>query len=123
MINSALPLILRAVFGSRVSPAVVDFFGNLIPVVVDLVRQLGTVKTGGSGKLEAAVLVVSAWVDDELDDLAPAEWRNLPEDRRDRIIAGLVELILFVDQITASRRQNAGEGLFRRALQVIRRGQ
>ena len=119
--NAGLTLVLKAILGSRISTDILEFLGELIPAVVHLVRQLNGVDAAGQGKLEAAVVVVAAWVDEEMDDLAPKEWRELSEERRDRLVAGLVELVLFVDQIQAARRDREGRRLFSRALSRLRR--
>ena len=118
--GSTLSLILKAVLGSRVSADLLEFLGELIPAIVQLVRELGAVDAAGRGKLEAAVVVVAAWIDEEMDDLAPREWKELEEARRDRLVAGLVELVLFVDQVEAKRKDRQARRIFSRALSRLR---
>ena len=91
--------------------------GEALPAIVALVRELDELQDRpGPQRAELVVKEVGQLLDEALDDVA--EWHELEEARRDRILLGLVELALFVDR--ASSRQG-GAAHVRKALRRLRR--
>jgi hypothetical protein len=74
-----------------------DVLLDLVKGVLWLVKQLQKSDAPGATKLDTAVALGRQFADDYLDSI-PA-WKELDEERRDRILTGLVELILFFEHL------------------------
>ncbi len=71
---------------------------QLVPFVIDLVRSLEVDKSlSGQEKLKAVLSASEKFIDERGDNLPG--WHDLPEDQRDRVLRGLVEVILWVDRL------------------------
>lgn len=74
-----------------------DALVDLLKGISWLVKQLHKSPAKGASKLDTAVALAREFADDYLDSI-PA-WKELDEDRRDRILSGLVELVLFFEHL------------------------
>lgn len=91
---------------------------DLIPAVGAIVAALeGREDLTGPERAEVAIVEVGAFLDVALDDVP--EWSAISEARRDRIIAGLVELALFAERVAA---RPGGRADIRGAVRRIRAG-
>lgn len=85
-----------------------EFVGAVIALVKTLVEELRSEEyreLEGKAKLVHVVQVVTEELDDNFDDV-PA-WNLLPEEARDRILAGIAEFVLFIGR--ASEEDEAAE--------------
>lgn len=90
----------------------------MVPAVIDLVEELDDLKDRpGPERLEFVVENTKKLLDEGFDDVP--EWKALGEDRRDRIIAGVTELVLFVDRVTGRKK---GAATLRKALRKLKKG-
>lgn len=92
-----LVLFLARTLGLTLPGFLGDVLTDLAKGVQWLVQQLHKSGEPGSTKLDTAIELGRKFADDYLDDI-PA-WKELGEDRRDRIIGGLVELVLFFEHV------------------------
>lgn len=92
-----LTLFLARTLGITLPGFLGDVLVDLAKGVQWLVQQLHKSDDPGATKLDTAIELGRKFADDYLDDI-PA-WKELDEDRRDRIIGGLVELVLFFEHV------------------------
>lgn len=92
-----LVLFLARTLGITLPGFLGDVLVDLAKGVQWLVQQLHKSGEPGSTKLDTAIELGRQFADDYLDSI-PA-WKELDEERRDRIIGGLVELVLFFEQL------------------------
>ena len=114
--ETVLISVLRAALGSHIPAQVIEMLGLLIPAAIEVVRDLRSLSATGEEKQGAAVEVLREFIDEQLDGLP--HWSELTEERRDRILAGLIELTLWlieVQDIKEKRRY----GLIARAISHI----
>lgn len=83
------------------SPWVRNTITTLIPSVVALVVDVVD-KKGSGNQAELAIKGAESVLDETLDELP--EWKNIGEERRDKIIGGLAELALFIVSIAETDR-------------------
>jgi hypothetical protein len=93
----SLVLFLARTLGITLPGFLGDVLVDLAKGIQWLVGQLHKSDLPGAQKLETAVALAREFADDYLDSI-PA-WKELDEDRRDRILSGLVELVLFFEHI------------------------
>lgn len=93
MIELLLPIVLKAL--APKAPAwVAGLILDAVPAVFEIVETLGETDLEGSDKLRLAIDEVGEALDEALDGV-PA-WADIGEKRRDVILRGLVELIVFI---------------------------
>lgn len=93
MLEFLTPLIIKTVLPK--APAwVAGLIVDAIPAIIEIVETLQETGLQGADKFELATREVAEAFDEALDDV-PA-WRDISEERRDLIIGGLVELIVFI---------------------------
>ena len=90
---------------------------QLIPAAIEVVRDLRRISADGADKRAAAISVLHEFIDEYLDTLP--HWKNISEERRDRILGGLVELILWLIEIEDHRAIRRHHGLIARAVAHI----
>lgn len=124
MAPAFLAPLLSSLTGGAVAVDVFKFILDLIPHVTELVRELrelkedGGQRVRGSEKAEAIVRTVAEMIDEEFDEL-PA-WKNLTEERRDRMLYGLVEWVYWGIELEETHGKRGKRKLFKRALTKIR---
>jgi len=93
MLEFLTPLIIKTVLPK--APAwVAGLIVDAIPAIIEIVETLQETGLQGSKKFELAVREAAEAFDEALDDV-PA-WKDITEERRDLIIGGLVELVVFI---------------------------
>jgi hypothetical protein len=93
MIDLLAPLVVKALLPK--APAwVAGLIVDAVPAIVDIVETLQETGLQGPEKFELAVREAAEAFDEALDDV-PA-WKDITEKRRDLIIGGLVELVVFI---------------------------
>jgi len=96
-----LSLAVSALF-PKLPSGVVQVVTEVLPDVVDLVRTLSLRDdVAGADKKTAVIAAVRELLDGSLGNSIP-KWKNLPEDRQDRILDGLAELVYFIVELEAS---------------------
>ena len=113
-----IPMVLTMALGGRVPRGALDLLIEIIPAAIQLIKNLRSVVVSGADKRSAAVETLGIFIDEELDDIP--EWSSLSEDRRDRILGGLIELILWFIELEEIHGESRGPGLITRALERIR---
>jgi hypothetical protein len=93
MLATLLPIIVRAL-APKAPEWVLGLLIDGIPAIFDIVETLQETELAGADKFELATREVAEAFDEALDGV-PA-WSDITEARRDRIIGGLVELIVFI---------------------------
>lgn len=121
MLAALLPTIVQSIL-SLLWPAAPAWAGEviagLLPLLAELVSEQAGEDTTGAEKMRAVVAEARAAADLAFDDLPG--WKDYPEKRRDRIIAGLAELALFLHQVSA---QTGGQKAVRKLGRKLRRKQ
>jgi hypothetical protein len=125
MAPAFLATFLSGLTGGKVAVDVFKFILDLIPHVTDLVQQLRELKKDedgdkipGAEKAEAIVKSVASMIDEEFDEL-PA-WKNLSEERRDRMLYGLVEWVYWGIELEGTHGKRGKRKLFGRALTQLK---
>ena len=113
-----LPLVLSAAFGGRIPQRAIALLCDIIPAAVKLIRSLREVDEDGVDKRIAAIEALHQFIDSECDDIP--EWSALGEDRRDRILSGLIELCLWVVELEDLHGDKKGRHLLKHALLHIK---
>ena len=93
MIQTIIPWIIKALIPSAPEWAVLLLIEG-IPAVFDIVSTLKESTLEGADKFKLASEQVGKALDDALD--AVPTWKDISEKRRDIIIGGLVELVVFI---------------------------
>ena len=93
MLQLLLPILVRAL-APKAPEWVLGLLIDGIPAVFEIVETLQETELKGPDKLELALKETAEALDEALDGV-PA-WKDLTEDRRDIIVEGLVELIVFI---------------------------
>ncbi len=93
MLQTLLPIIIRAV-APKAPSWILALLADGIPAIFDIVETLQETDLGGHAKFELATREVAEAFDEALDGV-PA-WSKISERRRDTIIQGLVELVVFI---------------------------
>ena len=97
-----LPQILSALMGLIFPKApdwIARFVGLVIPAVFEIVDELSSTDLEGSAKFRLASEAIGQAIDSAFDEL-PA-WSELSEERRDIVIAGLIELAVFIQELAS----------------------
>jgi hypothetical protein len=81
--------------------AIVKTLTALAPIVSGVVRAVKRLKITGADKFETAAAHIGVVLDEAFDGVP--EWSDIGEDRRDTIIAGLVELAVFLHGVGKSQ--------------------
>ena len=119
MLAALLPTIIQSLL-SLLWPAAPAWAGEvlagLLPLIVELVKEKDGDAGSGSDKMAAVVAEARELADDAFDDLPG--WRDYPEKRRDRIIAGLAELALFLNHVSS---QNGGASAVKKLARKLKR--
>ena len=115
--ETVLVSVLRAALGAHVPSRVIDVLAQLIPAAIEVVRDLRRLAATGAEKQAAAVQVLKEFIDDYLDGLP--HWEDLSEERRDRILEGLVELTLWLIEVQELKDKRRHQGLIARAISHI----
>lgn len=106
-----------------VAPNAPGWVGSLIslviPAVFEVVDELSTTDLRGKEKFELAVVEVAEAMDDAFDSIP--EWSALTEDQRDRIIGGLVELAVFISNLTDKVGKRGSRRAIRKSIRVFKR--
>jgi len=85
---------------------------------VTLIQTLKSdIQMSGPEKRETVIREVGTLLDEALDDVP--EWKEVSEGQRDRILTGLVELALFIDDAVSGDRK--GQVNIMRKMRVLRR--
>jgi len=88
-----------------------ELLTSLLEVCWDLVSDLRSMDVTGQEKRELAIREVAEWIDRQFDNslLLPNAlgWEDMTEERRDRILTGLVEIILWILEIRAEKPKRA----------------
>lgn len=93
MFDILLPILIPAI--APKAPAwVIGLIVDGIPAIFDIVDTLQDTDFGGPEKFALAAREVGEALDEALDSV-PA-WKDVSEERRDLIIGGLVELVVFI---------------------------
>lgn len=114
----ALPLILTMALGGRIPRGAIELLIEVIPSAISLVRNLRSVDIKNAEKRAVVVESLGLFIDEEFDSM-PA-WGSLSEERRDRILGGLVELCLWIIELEEIHGDRRGDGLISRALDRIK---
>lgn len=93
MLQALIPIIVRAL-APKAPEWVLGLLVDGIPAIFDIVSTLQETDLQGAEKFELATREVAEAFDEALDGV-PA-WSGISEKRRDRIIGGLVELVVFI---------------------------
>jgi hypothetical protein len=109
-----LPLILSAAFGGRIPQRAIALLCDIVPAAIKLIKSLREVDEEGTDKRIAAIEALREFIDNECDDIP--EWSALGEDRRDRILSGLIELVLWVVELEDLHGDRKGRALLRNAI-------
>lgn len=98
--NLLLPLLLQglALLVPGLSPRVTTAIAAVLPAAMKVVDDLSDATTTGATKREAAIHHIEELLDDQLDDVP--EWAALGEEKRDRMLAGLVEWAVWLGSLT-----------------------
>ena len=92
----------------------------MLPVVVDAVHDLAEAKDmTGAAKFQFIATSVRNALDEGLDEV-PA-WKDYPEDRRDVIVNGIVEMSYFVYNVSKRGDGSVDDVKFRRVMRKARR--
>ena len=105
--------LLLMLLGRWISPSGVAVIGDLLEAAFEIVEALRAPEWGamtGSDKRWAALTSIRDWLDEHLDDLTidPLGWGDLSEDRRDRILTGLIEITLWIIEIQEASQLEGG---------------
>lgn len=93
MLQLLLPLIVKAL--APKAPAWVQgLLIDGIPAIFEIVETLQETELQGAEKFDLAIREAATELDEALDGV-PA-WSDISEERRDAIIGGLVELVVFI---------------------------
>ena len=96
-----LSLAISALF-PKLPSGIVQVVTEVLPDVVDLVRTLSRQDSvAGVDKKKAVISAVRDLLDGSLGNSIP-KWKDLPEDRQDRILDGLAELVYFIVELEQS---------------------
>ena len=96
-----LSLTISALF-PKLPSGVVEVVTEVLPDVVDLVRTLSHQDdVAGADKKATVITSVRDLLDGSLGKSLP-KWKDLPEDRQDRILDGLAELVYFIVELEQS---------------------
>lgn len=109
--------IVKVVFGFLFpgAPAWIgELLAGLIPAIFELVSDLEALDMPGRKKAETVIKWTRETLDELLDDVP--EWRDLPEEKKDRILDGLNELALFAVRVGDSERSAAASRQLKKAL-------
>ena len=87
---------------------------EVIPAVIDVVSVVSQSDKKGRAKRALIVKEIGDAFDEALD-VVP-EWSELSEDKRDLILSGLVELILFIDKVVSNHGKKKARKLVRSAM-------
>ena len=93
MLQLLIPLIV-GVLAPKAPAWVLGLLSDGIPAIFEIVETLQETDLVGAEKLELATRETGDALDEALDSI-PA-WSAIDEDRRDIIIEGLVELVVFI---------------------------
>tara|TARA_R110002012_G_scaffold186125_1_gene352683 strand:- start:657 stop:1016 length:360 start_codon:yes stop_codon:yes gene_type:complete len=117
MLDIFIGPILTLIF-PRAPAWVAKLIAAALPAVAELVEALDEAKDrAGTDRFTFVVQEVSELLDDGLDEIP--EWSKLEEDQRDRILGGLVELCLFINRASSTKKNRVN---VRRALRKIKQG-
>ena len=114
----SLPMILTIALGGRIPRGAIDLLIEIIPAALNLIRNLRAVDIKNQDKRKVVVESLGLFIDEELDSI-PA-WSSLSEERRDRILGGLVELCLWIIELEELHGDRRGNGLISKAFERIR---
>ena len=114
-----LPLILSAALGGRIPQRAISLLCDIIPAALKLVRSLREVDEEGVEKRIASIEALRQFIDSECDDIP--EWSALGEDRRDRILSGLIELVLWIVELEDLHGEKKGRHLLKHAILHLKR--
>lgn len=81
--------------------ATLKALSTLIPMVTTILGAIKRLDITRESKFETALAYVGAILDDSFDDVP--EWSDLGEEKRDIIVAGLIELVLFLRKTGKSK--------------------
>lgn len=97
--NLLLPLLLQglALLVPGLSPKVTSAIAAVLPAAMKVVDDLADATTTGATKRESAIHHIERLLDDHLDGVP--EWSALGEEKRDRMLAGLVEWAVFLGSL------------------------
>ena len=97
--NLILPLLLQglALLVPGLSPKVVSGIAAVLPAAMKVVDELSDATVTGAEKRESAIEHIESILDDHLDEVP--EWAALGEEKRDRMLAGLVEWAVFLGSL------------------------
>lgn len=115
-----LSTLLAGLTGGKVSTYIFEFILALIPEVVVMIKELRAVEAEGPDKAKAVVETVAEFIDESMDDVIP-EWKDLSEERRDRMLYGLVEWVYWGIELEDKLGKKGSKKLFKRALKRLRR--
>ena len=116
--ETVLLSVLRAALGAHVPSRVIDVLAQLIPAAIEVVKDLRRLAATGAEKQSAAVQVLKEFIDDYLDGMP--HWEDLSEERRDRILEGLVELSLWLIEVQELKDTRRHQGLTSKAISHIK---
>lgn len=114
--------LLSGITGGKVSVQIFNFILGLIPAVVELVknfRDMQDESVRGSEKAKAVVETVAEMIDDDFDEVIP-EWSELSEEKRDRMLYGLVEWVYWSIELSEKHGKHGSRKLFKRALLKVK---
>ena len=115
--NSVLTALLTMLFPG-IPAWLATFLSSVIPASIDVVREFASQEETGEVKRKAAVAALAEFLDEEFDEIP--QWRQIGEERRDRILTGLVELSYFVIEQGPANGRNIRISL-RKARRKLRR--
>jgi hypothetical protein len=120
MNTAFLATLLASLTGGKVSTYIFEFILALIPEVVEMIKELRAIEAEGPEKAKAVVETTAEFIDETMDDAIP-EWKDLSEERRDRMLYGLVEWVYWGIELEDKFGKKKSKQLFKRALKKMRR--
>tara|TARA_R100000664_G_scaffold11263_1_gene18340 strand:+ start:2588 stop:2956 length:369 start_codon:yes stop_codon:yes gene_type:complete len=103
----------------------VELLSEILSHIVALIKQLREIEEAkGEDKRRAVVEAIGDWIDEELDDpvYLPGAlgWEEMNEERRDRLLIGLVEITLWVLEVREDRPKKRQFKLIQRVRSVFK---
>ena len=106
------------IFFPKAPAWIATLLSTAVPAVIDLVEAIDDAQDKhGSEKFGIVVKEVRDLLDEGLDSIP--EWDTYPEEGRDRILGGLVELAVFVHKVAEDDTPKAARRKLRRILKTI----
>lgn len=97
---------------------IATLLSTAVPAVIDLVEAIDEAQDKhGKDKFDFVIQEVRKMLDEGLDSIP--EWDTYPEEGRDRILGGLVELAVFVHKVADDDTPKAARRKLRRVLKSI----